>query len=425
MKWGRVKAFVVKDLKALFRDKATVFWIFIWPLIWVFMVAYVFLPPSIGTPITLDLGVINNDKSEAPFNGTTFVKILDEMKYKDAKLFNIKPYDDEDILISDLKKGVLDAGIIIPNGFGKNLTMGQAHIKVFIGAKDPYSSQVNSAIIMGVIEAFNEQVSLRKINYTITYTPENITIPINETKVPLKEFLQTYLMGIAKPINASFEEVKPEALSSRETIVGWYTLGAVGMLFLYGGFNIGALMAVEEKEKKTLKRVLSTPTSETDLLIGKTIAGLVALGLSATVAIIAGVFACNAKILWDPLNPLHWLVIPLIVATGLMTIGIGIFLSLLSKTVRGASSLATILGLMLAFTAGIWFPKTWMPYWMQLLADIFPVTWAIDAIRSIMVFNIPLNELYQDIIKVFVTTIVIYTLGVIIYKKMIRKYLEE
>ncbi|WP_187146073.1 hypothetical protein [Staphylothermus hellenicus] len=41
--------------------------------------------------------------------------------------------------------------------------------------------------------------------------------------------------------------------------------------------------------------------------------------------------------------------------TRLMSIGVGVILSLLTKSVKGASSLATILGLMLAFTAGIFF----------------------------------------------------------------------
>ncbi|RLG79521.1 MAG: hypothetical protein DRO13_05890 [Thermoprotei archaeon] len=179
--------------------------------------------------------------------------------------------------------------------------------------------------------------------------------------------------------------------------------------------QLGALIVVEENEKKTLKRLLSTLASETDLLIGKTISGIIVLGLSALVAII----------LWKPLNVAHWLVPPLLIMAALISIGIGIILSMFTKTSHGASSLSVILGLMLAFTTGIWFPIEWLPLWMRFLAKIFPVTWAIDAIRSIIVFNAPLSEVATNIMKIVASVIAVYYISIIVYRRLIRKYIEE
>lgn len=39
------------------------------------------------------------------------------------------------------------------------------------------------------------------------------------------------------------------------------------------------------------------------------------------------------------------------------------------------------------FTAGIWFPAEWMPELLRILAQIFPPTWVIDAVRAVMVYN--------------------------------------
>jgi len=164
-----------------------------------------------------------------------------------------------------------------------------------------------------------------------------------------------------------------------------------------------------------LKRLLSTLASETDLLIGKTISGIIVLGLSALVAII----------LWKPLNVAHWLVPPLLIMAALISIGIGIILSMFTKTSHGASSLSVILGLMLAFTTGIWFPIEWLPLWMRFLAKIFPVTWAIDAIRSIIVFNAPLSEVATNIMKIVASVIAVYYISIIVYRRLIRKYIEE
>ncbi len=437
MRWRRIKAFIIRDLKAVFREKATLFWVILWPIIWIFMVAYVFLPTGIGEPVTLNLGVVNLDKSDAPFNGSMFIEIMNETEYKGVKLFNIKLYDNEDLLKTDLRKGRLDVGMVIPDGFGYNISYGMARIKIYIGADSPYTSQINHGIISGFMEGFRQRFTEYRINYTLTiignytmgnwtsYIPENVSTPWTIQNISFLEFLRQYFMGLANPVNASYEEVKPEALRNRSTIIGWYSIGAIGMMFLYTGFSIGALMVVEEKERGTLRRILASPATESDLLVGKTLSGILLLGISALIAIIVAVALCGAKILWNPFNPVHWLVVPLMIATSLMTIGIGILLSLVAKTSRGASGLATALGLMLAFTAGIWFPKEWLPGWMTLLAEYFPVTWGIDAIRNILVFNLSLDELAPDLVKVLVATIVLYLLGVIAYKKTIRKYVES
>jgi len=159
------------------------------------------------------------------------------------------------------------------------------------GASNLYTGQINYAIINSFLQYYNERTALIKINYTIQNIPENITIPYN-TSIPgyrldvsLRDFLEKYLIGIAKPVNISIEEIKPEALTNRSTILGWYTFGAIGMMYLYSGFSIGALIIVEEREKKTLKRILSTPITAFDLLIDRTLSGILTLMISTVIAI--------------------------------------------------------------------------------------------------------------------------------------------
>ncbi len=138
MKWKRIKAFIIRDLKITFRDKAIIFWMIVWPIIWIFMLAYVFIPPSIGEPMTLDLGVVNHDTSATAFNGSTFIIVLNESKYKDVKMFNVKIYSNESALKYDLKKGKLDLGIVIPDKFGENITFGQAKFRIHWCIKPVY-----------------------------------------------------------------------------------------------------------------------------------------------------------------------------------------------------------------------------------------------------------------------------------------------
>ncbi len=435
MKWCRIKAFIVSGIKTTFREKSSIFWVFVWPIILTFMVAYVFIPPSVGQPVTLDLGVVNLDHSESPFNGTAFIDVLKDIEYNGTKLFNVKLYDNETKLVDDLRKGRLGAGIVIPDGFGENITFAQAKLVVYVSGGDIYSIQVNRAVLSEFLHAFSVNVGLKKIEMTMkymnmsytnmSYVPANMTAQVPWSNKSLIEFLEDYFKGLVLPVNSTIIEETPEALSDRPSIVGWFVLGALGMMMLYSGFLVGAVAVVEEKERGSLERILSTPATETDMLIGKTISGLIVLTLSSIAIIITGVFVAGAKITWNPLEITDWLVPLNLLLIGLMTIGIGLVLSLLSKTSSGASSMATILGLFFAFTAGIWFPREWMPGPMRILADIFPVTWALDTIRDIVIYNIEFNEAMVNTIRSIIVTIIIFAAGIMAYKKAVRKYIEQ
>jgi len=431
MRWSAVKAFMFKDLKTTFRSKADVFWIFAWPAIWLLMTAFVFIPPTAGQPTTLTLGVINHDTTSLPANGTLLITIFNESTYHEVKLFDVRLYENKTLMLEDLRRGKLDGGIIIPKDFGKKLIFGQASLEVYVGARSPQTAQMTEYILKGFIQELNRGFSIRKINESLKYMkpaekyiPANVSTPF-AGNLSWVEFMREWMLGLASPINASFHEVKPKALVERAPILGWYTFGALGMSILYSGLISGSLMAVEEKELGTLRRLLASPATSTDMLIGKTLASLIVLALMSGFMIILGVFGCGAKIFWNPLRVEDWIAGFMIILVALMMIGLGMLLSLAAKTVKSATNLSVVIGLMLAFMAGIWFPKWWLPGWMQILADIFPGTWAIDVARSILVYEAELGEVAGRALEVLAASAATYLLGVLVYKKSLRRYAES
>jgi len=430
MMWSAIKAFIIKELKLTFRSKASIFWIIAWPAIWLLMTAYVFVPPAAGQPMTLKVGVVNYDVgSTSPFNGTTLIQILNESEYKGAKLFQVKVYENETLMLEDIRRGRLDGGFTIPEGFGENIIFGQARLKVYVGARSLQSAQIAESILRGFIQGLNNGISMRKVNETLRYIeiysekymPKNLTIPVAGNRSWM-DFMRDWMIGLASPINASFQDVKPKALTERSSILGWMTFGAIGMSLLYSGLIIGSTMAVREKEAGTLRRILASPATSTDMLVGKTLSGLITLGIMSAIIVILGVYPCGAKIIWSPMNPAHWLAIILLILVSIMVIGIGMILSLIARTTESASNLSVVLGLMLAFIAGIWFPREMLPAWMRVLADIFPATWAIDGMRSALVYGATAAELMPTFLKVLAAAIISYLIGVFAYRKTLRKY---
>lgn len=417
MRASAIKAFVVKDFKETFRDKVAVFWMIAWPLIWLVLTAYIFIPPGADRPMTMRVGLVNYDASPGfPVNGSILIRALEEAEYKGVKLFNVKIYENKTLLLEDIRRGRIDAGIIIPENFGEDLTLGQTTLEVYVGVRSIQSAQINRYMLERFIEEFSRVASEKKIAWVMKFIPEEY--------VPL-EVVEGFLRGLVKPINATFTEVLPEALISREAWIGWYTIGAIGMTMLYSGLNIGSTALLEEKQRGCLHKILASPTTPSELIFGKILSGILSLSITSVAIIVFGVFVCGAKIYWSPLRVEHWIAPIMLLVLASLTLGMGSILSLMVKSVRGASNLSTSLGLMLAFMTGIWFPREWFPEWMRILADYSPATWAVDAIRDVIIFEARLMEVMHYVIGAVLAALAVLAVGVMIHRRMLRKYLER
>ena len=432
MKASSVRAFITSSLKLAFRDKGFIFWMIAWPIFLALMSAYVFIPPSLGQPVTLHLGVVNHDTSSTPFNGSVLVSILRNVTFRNVSLFKVEVEPNESFLLSKLRRGKLDAALVIPNGFGRNITFDQAVLEVYISGRSPYSIQVNEGIMNSFIGRLNREIAWRKVNYSLkfitgsNYTSmfKNLTFRIGGHEYNLTSFFRIWYAGLISPINASFKDVAPESVQKRPYILGWYIIGDVGMVFLYGGFYIGAIMVHEEKARKTLRRILSTPATIGEMFAGKTIAGILELIISAAFVILTGL-GVKASISFNLYDPAYWLSLIDLVLLALLTIGLGVLLALPAKTMKGATGLATSLGLILAFTTGVWFPKEWMPQSMRFIASYSPLTVAVDMVRDVIVWGKGIGDILPGTLYVGVTTLIVFIIAVGIYHKIIRGMLEK
>ncbi|MEM1773043.1 MAG: ABC transporter permease [Desulfurococcaceae archaeon] len=100
------------------------------------------------------------------------------------------------------------------------------------------------------------------------------------------------------------------------------------------------------------------------LITALILSSIIVLLISAPIILLAEVYTGGRNISFNPANPAHWLIPLILIAAAFMSIGIGLVLSLFTKTLRGGASLGSALGSVLSFTAGIWFPRTWLPSWL-------------------------------------------------------------
>jgi len=94
---------------------------------------------------------------------------------------------------------------------------------------------------------------------------------------------------------------------------------------------------------------------------GKTLGGFIETGISILITIIVGIIVFGAKIMWNPFNPAHLLLISLLILGELSTIGIGLIISIFAKSGRGASGIASAIAWPLMMLTEIVLPKWLLP----------------------------------------------------------------
>lgn len=418
----QIYAFVEREVKILLSDKVALFWVIVWPIFWIVLVAYMFAPSGSAGPVRVTLGVVNYDEpvDALYFTGEDLIDLLRNLTHDSENVFRVVLYSDESKLYGDLKCGKLDAGLIIPENFSMDLIAGTASLRVLIWAGDPYKSSITRSLISGFLGEFSKHVGTMKAEIALQYANASIG---GDSEILYN--IRRFMLGIAAPINATYVEVQPETFTTREGVLGWFVFGAVGMTFLTAGFSEGASVIYRERTLGSLQRILVSPVSTFVLIISLAVSTIAILLLTAVIVVTAGVVLVGAKVLFNPTNPLHWLAVALLAVAAFMSFSIGLLLSVFAKTYRSAGNLGTILGLIVSFTTGIWFPKSMLPRPLALISELSPFTWVVDVVRDILVFEAGFNEVTDDLVKISVATLAISVLSYVVYKHRLTRVLQS
>jgi ABC-2 type transport system permease protein len=99
------------------------------------------------------------------------------------------------------------------------------------------------------------------------------------------------------------------------------------------------------------------------------------------------------------------------------TLGIGIYVSTLSRTVPQAMQLGFLAILPSIYLSGLLFPLEGMPEPAQYFARILPITYFLRIIRGIVLKGIGLDDLWPDVWPLIAFGVVIFTLAVLRFRK--------
>jgi len=165
-------------------------------------------------------------------------------------------------------------------------------------------------------------------------------------------------------------EYDPQANSSAGQLITWVFIPLIG---------ISGLFAME-RQKGTLRRLLTTPTEKATYLLG-TILGQVVMALVQMLLLIAFGIAVM-KLDWGQ-SPAA--LAAMLIASSLAAAALGTTLGTFVKTEGQAGGLSIMLGMVMALLGGCWYPLELFPQFVRTAVKILPTNWAMQGMLDIVV----------------------------------------
>ncbi|WP_297089861.1 ABC transporter permease [Thermococcus sp.] len=403
MKARAIRAIIGKDLRETRREKMALFWIFVFPLMWITLLGGIWGGHS--PPITVDVGVVYFNESAA-FTARDIVNVMENVTMENAQVFNIERYPNESSGVDAVRTGRIDALLVFPRGFGENVSSGlQARVYVYFDRSDPQNYQIVSGVIKGFFSEFEKEMSERKLNITLSYMEKYI--PANLT---IDDF-RRYLIGLANPLELEEREVRGESPSA----IQFYVTSFIGIQFLFATMLMIGSGTLEEIEHGTLRRIAASPATAWDFLAGKMLSTFIVI----TVSILIGIG--YAKLVFGETvfpSALGWLIIFL---AAVFSMSLGLAIAMGTRSIKATNAIVNLISMPLLFLAGIVIPASILPEWAKPIANYFPLGTALKSLRLLELYHRPASEILPSIVWVAGSAFGMLLIAVVLYNWAIKR----
>lgn len=231
----------------------------------------------------------------------------------------------------------------------------------------------------------------------------------NDLRRALPDIMSQFMHSAAVGTNPVHIQVQEHDLHAKDaSFVGFNFIAVVVMLILQAGVVNAGLAAVREWESGSIKELLLSPARPLSVILGKLAAGVVASDAAGLVALIA---AMLAGILPAPSLSLAVLSIGFMTLTAIFGSALGVLLGSALRNTERVSGLSINLAFYLFFLAGGIADIAYLPRWLQSLAAFIPNTYALDALRSTLLYGSSAG-LGPDAGALGIATIVVLLIGV-------------
>jgi len=208
-----------------------------------------------------------------------------------------------------------------------------------------------------------------------------ITVILDDSNPILAQSVYGAIEQAVKDVNEKIGGIRMKTnflYGSGFNYVNFLVPGVLAMTAMFGcAFQM--LTLVWERSLGTLDRILVAPVRPRSIILGKTLAGCLT-GFSQTILILI----LAHLVFGTQIGSIH-LVLFVIFLTSFTFTGLGVLVSGICRDPREATAYNQIINWPLVFLGGVFFPIEMMPAPLQYISRFLPLTYATDALRSIMI----------------------------------------
>jgi ABC-2 type transport system permease protein len=379
---SRLAALIIKEFRQLRRDPRASFIVILAPMIQL----AIFGSVLVATVTSLPLGVV--DECNTPESRELVATLTQSGSFRLANY-----YESADVMGVAINRGQLDAGVVIPHDFARNLWRGQpTTIQFLLNATNANTAEIARGYAEGVLQAYNVELAAEGFK---------------ERSSPRVDQASLAQSGIV---------VLSPAFVFNPGLVGtWFTVtGVLGMLLILNGSILSAMTLIKEREAGTIEQLLMSPASPWDVIIAKITPLFLLLSLMAVFAMAIIRFAFGV-----PFNGSLALVVTGEILCLLCGIGIGTFVATLASTARQVQLTIFFLNPPLVSLSGAFTPVEAMPRWMQPLTLFNPIRHFGVISRGALIKGSGLETLWPNFLALLGFTVILLSLSVWRYRRQL------
>ena len=380
-----------KDLMELFRNKMGLIMLVLMPIFMMGMVGFIF--PS-GTSIShVSVALVNEDEGHGNYS-RALIAGLEKMN-NETDLMTITNASSLDEVREMIQKGEVEGGIIIASNFTSSLANGkQGTITIVTDQSNP---QMSMLLEIALTEVFEQMGTSRA---------------------------QQIVQGPSCPdVNASssLATVKPYRVQTEGSVPGhfsYFDFIAPGLMAMTVMMSVmtGLPAAIShERETGTLDGMMVAPISRLAIILGKTLAQT-ARGILQGILILALAVALFGVTIHGSIL----LIFALLLLGVFSFVGLGVVVTSFAKDQETAMMMMTLMFPMM-FLSGVFFPIQQMPWYMQDISKVLPLTYAATALRKVMVLGADVSMITTELAVLIGFGFVMTTVAVLVFKRAMTK----
>jgi ABC-2 type transport system permease protein len=157
-------------------------------------------------------------------------------------------------------------------------------------------------------------------------------------------------------------------------------------------FLVTSVATLRERTSGTLERLLTTPLGKADFMVGYALAFGAMAVLQALVATTFAVVVCGLQVA----GPL-WLLVVIALTDALLGTALGLFVSGFASSEFQAVQFMPAVVLPQFLLCGLLVPRDELPGVLEPISDLLPLSYAVDAMKSVSSLEDPLGEVLPDL----------------------------